>query len=188
MKLRQIIPGQVLNLDQLHYIASRNKQQDTIPSPQLPGGSWASQPPSRFAAKRTSDGLVVSDRQSFSQSSIQVCSATERQRGRLLCTCNLGDEEDNRIPCCWFQFNGRWDRDKDNNSTGEFRSAIYCTVKCRYYNMFPPPPRHETIESLASCSVPRISINNHRVWLWTNVLSGFPSVSPILSPLYCTRQ
>lgn len=37
MKLRQIIPRQVLNLDQLHYIASRNKQHSR---------------PSRFAANR----------------------------------------------------------------------------------------------------------------------------------------
>lgn len=169
MKLRQIIPGQVLNLDQLHYIASRNKQQDTRYS-EAPS-------PARSAAKRTSVGRLLAhppvslsslhfglaDRPSLIDRQLRPtqrppppaphplpwhCCLRRPKRGP-------GSGTDNRrIPgrCRTFKRPPTsvlvgFSSQGHNNDTGEFRLAIYCIVKRRYFVTTCSQARHTTIES-----------------------------------------
>lgn len=120
MKLRRIIPGQVLNLDQLHYIAPRNKQQDTHPV-------------SQAAHETHQHGTITfcrnyrdSDRHSGIDRCPSSCRCYPTQNWSTVEFLVRSSTPIVVAPSLLWQA-------QDNNTAGEFRFAIYCIVKCRYF-------------------------------------------------------
>lgn len=142
MKLQRIIPGQVLNLDQLHYIA-RGTNNKTPVHHQHGTGTFvrsatpmgASQPAGRGRERGFGFSIGRSRRHSdidrpclpLPRPAVMKGDHTRPVDSWWVAGWCCYTRAPIVVPCSSDKPN------QDNNTAREFRSAIYCIVKCRYF-------------------------------------------------------
>lgn len=140
MKLRRIIPGQVLNLDQLHYIARGTNNKTPVHHQHGTSTFVRSATPMGASQQAEDEDLdSASDRVASSFRHRSSLSSTSTSRSVM--------KGDHTRPvdswwvagwCCYTRAPivvpcSSDKPNQDNNTAREFRSAIYCIVKCRYF-------------------------------------------------------